>query len=253
MILGIDAGNSRIKIAMVGSREIRRLSDVPTKRFVERPAQFDRLISDFADQIGDVTGAALSSVVPSLNAPLKKAIRAAFGVRLLTIDAGCRYPFRVAVKNPVKVGVDRLAAAAGLQARISNAIIVDIGTAITVDLVRDGAFMGGLIMPGPALGLSALGAYARKLPEIDYAAISRHFPGQFDDTRPSMILGTHLGAVGAVREAARFLAQKSRRSPLTIVTGGGAPALDGRWPSSWRHDPDLVLRGIRRIWILNHK
>ncbi len=251
MILGVDAGNSRIKIAVIGSREIRRLIDVPTKQFVEREERFRRLFADLAPEIGEVSGAAVSSVVPSLNKPLNKAIREALGVSVLTIDAGCRYPFRVAVKDPGKVGVDRLSAAAGLHKRTSNAVIVDVGSAITVDLIRERVFAGGLIMPGPALGLSALGTYARKLPEIDYTSISKHFPATFNDTHPSMILGAHIGAVGAVREAVRFLTQKTRRRPATMVAGGGAAVLAGHWPSSWRYDPDLVLRGIRRIWVLN--
>ena len=256
MVLCIDAGNSRIKIAVVGARRIHRLADVRTSRIVERPERFTRLIHDLGPRLGGLSGAAMSSVVPGINRYLRKTIREELGVGVLLIDKACRFPFRVAAKDPAKVGVDRFSAAAGLHKRTLNAIIVDIGSAITVDLVREGSFAGGLIMPGPALGLHALGSYARKLPQIDYKAITRHFPVSFDDTRPSMILGTHIGTLGGVREAVRFLTQetrgqKTRARPAIVVTGGGARAFAGRWPASWRYDPDLVLRGVHRIWVLN--
>jgi type III pantothenate kinase len=257
MILCIDAGNSRIKIAVIGVGRIRRLADVRTSRIVERPERFIRLIHDLGPRLGDISGASISSVVPGINRYLRKAIREELGVGVLLIDTACRFPFRVATKDPAKVGVDRFSAAAGLHKRTLNAIIVDIGSAITVDLVRKGSFVGGLIMPGPALGLHALGTYTRKLPEIDYKALTRHFPADFDDTRPSMILGTHIGALGGVREAVRFLTQEARGQktpgprPAVFITGGGARAFAGRWPARWRYDPDLVLRGVHRIWVLN--
>ena len=251
MVLCIDTGNTRVKIAMVDGSGVHRLADVDTKRVVENPEIVSRLLQNAQRRAGDPRGAALSSVVPGANAALRKAVRSVFDISTLVIDGRSRSPIRPNVKNRQAVGADRLAAAAGLHPRTANAVIVDIGSAVTVDLVEGRVFKGGLIMAGPALSLRALGTFARRLPVIDHSGIARHFPAGFNDTRPSMVLGAHIGVLGAVKEAVRFLSNTSRAKPRVIVTGGGAAVFAERWPAGWRSDPDLVFRGIHRIWLLN--
>jgi type III pantothenate kinase len=132
-----------------------------------------------------------------------------------------------------------------------RAIVVDVGSAVTVDLVAGRVFRGGLIMPGAGLGLWALGRYARRLPKIDAQRLSVHFPKRFDDTEPSMILGVNLGMVGAIREAVRELHRASGGSPTVFVTGGGARPLLRRLPGTWKWDPHLVSKGLYHVWEIN--
>jgi type III pantothenate kinase len=156
------------------------------------------------------------------------------------------------VDEPAKVGPDRLCAAAGAFAgpggkRSKHAIIVDIGSAVTVDLVHDRTFRGGLIFAGPVLGLRALGEYARRLPKIDPLMMVDASPRKLSDTEPSMALGARVGTVGAIREAVGLLRRRAGTRPVVTVTGGWAPVMVPHLPSSWRYDAHLVTKGMKAI------
>jgi type III pantothenate kinase len=191
-------------------------------------------------------------VVPELTGIVAGHVHSALGVRPLEVTPRLKLPMELAVPIPATVGADRIAAAAGaLDTRRRNAIVVDIGSAITVDVVRDGKFLGGVIMAGPATALSSLGERARRLPRIDYAEVDDIFPDSFDATEPSMVLGATLAAVGGVREASRMLESRLGSVGHHVLTGGLAAALAPHFPSGWVHDEDLVLRGLHRIAELN--
>jgi len=124
---------------------------------------------------------------------------------------------------PSRVGADRISAAAGtIEPGRRDAIIVDIGSAITVDLVREGRFLGGMIMPGPRTALFALHEHAAQLPRIDYADVGDRFPENIDATEPAMVLGVSLGAAGGILEAVRWLESIEGPVDRHFLTGGGA-------------------------------
>jgi type III pantothenate kinase len=136
------------------------------------------------------------------------------------------------------------AAAAVIKPAAEGAIVVDCGTAATVDLVAvDGRFLGGAILPGPALMMRALAAGTSKLPEVgdldegDPPAM----PGR--NTREAIAAGIGWGMRGAIAE----LVSRARMSlgPATpvIVTGGWGKAVLPALPGATEM-PDLVLAGI---------
>jgi type III pantothenate kinase len=160
-------------------------------------------------------------------------------------------PLPVNVKEPLRVGIDRLLGALAvnrLRRQEAAAISIDMGTAVTVDLIAaDGAFEGGAILAGPALTLLSLHA-ATSLPRLD-AIVLRDRPEVVGkSTTAAMASGAYWGAVGAVRELVQQIAEQCDKMPDVFLTGGVAPAyasrvtLDGR--PAW-HVPHLVLAGIR--------
>ena len=110
---------------------------------------------------------------------------------------------------------------------------------------------GGLILPGPALALRALGAFTGQLPEIDYTSLDTPFPDSFDRTELAMVLGSSLGAVGAVRAAVAFLEETVGRRLPKFITGGAGAVLTAKLPASWRFDPYLVEKGLYALWEVN--
>ena len=157
----------------------------------------------------------------------------------------------VRVAEPEKVGIDRLLgalAANQLRRAGTPAIAVDMGTATTVDLISgDGAFEGGAIVAGPTLALAALHAGTASLPQLDANVLASPPPAVGKTTIEAMASGAYWGAVGAVRELARQLAQQSSGEPQLVLTGGGAEGLAqqialGEQPA--RYLPHLVLSGI---------
>ena len=236
----------------VGPRRVVPSSVVETDALLRDPRAMRRWLAAAGSRIHGVDGVALCSVVPALDRTLSSALRRATGKPVLRIRHTCRFPFRLKVADPRKLGADRLAAAAGAMTRpTSSAVIVDVGSALTVDLVKDGEFRGGLIMAGPGLGLWALGRYARRLPVVEFP-ISTSAPAiRFDDTEPSMVLGAQTAARGAVIEGVRLLRRSSRTAPTVFITGGAAHILGPHLPRAWRRDPHLVARGLYRLWVLN--
>ena len=113
------------------------------------------------------------------------------------------------------VGIDRLLAAVAAN-RLRNpkrpAVIVDLGTAITVDLVdAEGVFRGGAILPGIAISARAMHDYTDLLPHIPMAELEEPPPALGRATVPAMRSGLYWGAVGAVRELIERLAEQDRR------------------------------------------
>ncbi|MFN0196733.1 MAG: type III pantothenate kinase [Planctomycetaceae bacterium] len=170
------------------------------------------------------------------------------------------FPLTIRVDAPRQVGIDRLLNAVAVNhVRAANrpAIIVDSGTATTVDLVSaDGAFCGGAILPGFELSARALHQYTALLPLISLNDLVDRTPaGMGRNTRTALHSGLYWGQVGAVRELVEHLIAESSPSgdqPSStaadfqfILTGGGAPLLhkplgEERWLSR----PYLALEGL---------
>jgi type III pantothenate kinase len=253
MILTLDIGNSQIKCAVVNGTRVIGRETLETDRY-KKANNLSDMIRRVSNAVLTLNDALVSSVVPPVTVTALLAIERQTGIRPRLVDHKTRLPFQLAVATPANVGADRLCAAAGaLGAKRRNAIVIDAGSAITVDIVRNGAFRGGTIAAGPALSLHALGQYASQLPPIDFSSLKTHFPKRFDDTEAAMILGAGLGGVGVIREAVRHLESSVGASPPKFITGGAAPALLPRLPKTWRYDPHLTLKGLYVISTLNRR
>jgi type III pantothenate kinase len=163
-----------------------------------------------------------------------------------------RLPYALRVRNPSLIGADRICSAAGaLGKKGRNVIVIDAGSAITVDLVHGGAFLGGIILAGPSMILNSLHHYTGKLPAIDLGQIETLFPAKFDLTERAMVLGAGLGSAGGIRESVRFLEAAVGAKPRKTFTGGQAAKLAAKLPKTWRYDPELNFKGMYRIFTLN--
>jgi type III pantothenate kinase len=253
MILAVDIGNSGIKCAVVDATRVLGRETLETGRH-QKGSHLSDMIRRVSSAVLSVDDALVSSVVPSVTITALLAIERQIGIRPRLVDPKSRLPFQLAVAAPAGVGSDRLCAAAGaVGAKRRNAIVIDAGSAITVDLVRNGEFRGGAIALGPVLSLRALGQYASQLPQIDFTRVVTPFPKRFDDTETAMTLGAGLGGVGFIREAVRFLEASVGASPPKYLTGGAVASLLPRLPPSWRHEPDLTLKGLYVISQLNRR
>ena len=166
-------------------------------------------------------------------------------IRLLTaIDL----PLEVRVEHPERVGMDRLAAAtaaARLRDPQRGALIVDSGSAITVDFVSaDGAFLGGAILPGMGLAARALHEFTDLLPLVPLGELTEPPAALGTSTVTAIRSGLYWGAVGAVRELAEQLSAGHSPPPELFLTGGAGPYLARALSNPVRIEPHLVLSGI---------
>ncbi|MEO2160981.1 MAG: type III pantothenate kinase [bacterium] len=155
------------------------------------------------------------------------------------------------------VGCDRLyAARAALDLSGMPTVVVDAGTALTVDAVRPcrnsdadhlrGEFLGGAIAPGPRLLAEALTRGGARLPGVDGRPGA---PALGKDTPSALEAGIGVGFEGAALHLVQRVADEAGLDqPATVLTGGAAPflraALRAAAPGPWFEDPELVLRGL---------
>lgn len=156
----------------------------------------------------------------------------------------------IRVDEPDRVGIDRLLAALAanrLQSPDRAAIIVDLGTAITVDLLEaDGAFAGGAILPGIATSARALDEQTDALPRVAMEFLDKPPAPLGKSTVPAIESGIYWGAIGSIRELIAQLSAPLAAPPDVFVTGGASAnvvdLLAKQYPV--RHVPHLVLSGI---------
>jgi type III pantothenate kinase len=170
------------------------------------------------------------------------------------IEPGLKTGVRVAIDNPREVGADRIVNAAAAFRRYGGpCIVVDFGTATTVDAIGDdGAYLGGAIAPGLNTAAEALYRVAARLQAVELIA-PRSVIGK--NTTHSMQAGIVIGYVALVeglvqRMKAELQAAGAGAIPV-IATGGLARLVAGETRVITHTDADLTLDGLRMIYDLN--
>jgi type III pantothenate kinase len=141
-------------------------------------------------------------------------------------------------------GVDRLLNAAAAFDTIRQAcVIVDAGTAVTVDFVDgEGTFCGGAIAPGAGVQMRSLHERTAALPDLEFRAPANGTFGK--STGQAMLQGVFYGIQGLVWKLIERYAEGYQAYPMVIATGGDAPTIFGNDPLVDRIVPELTLLGI---------
>ena len=170
----------------------------------------------------------------------------------VTLLASGDLALQVRLERPDMVGIDRLVDAVAvnrLRETDRPAVIVDVGTAITVDLVAaDGAFLGGAILPGIQMSARALHTFTDLLPLIDMSELTAPPSAVGTATVPAMESGLFWGSVGAIRELIERLPKAATGGPTgqpqVFLTGGAGVAVAELLGPEARYVPHLTLAGI---------
>ena len=253
MIIALDVGNSTVTMGQVRHGDVTSSRSVPTSQVDtvgELERELDELLGGDGSSLEDVTELVSASVVPAVTAALATLAQRR-EARLLIADH-TNIPVPIRVDHPAAVGDDRLVnalAAARLYGK--PAIVVDLGTATTVDVVAaDGAFIGGAIAAGAGLGLDALATRTAQLPRVPLVMPPRAI-GR--DTVAAMQSGAVIGHIGLVGELVRAisaeLALDGGNPPKVVLTGGLS---NSDWaqavPGVDAIDPLLTLRGLAILY-----
>lgn len=160
-------------------------------------------------------------------------------------------PIPIEVDEPETVGIDRLLNAlitSRLKPASFQAIVISVGTAVTVDLVREnGAFAGGTIFPGPRLMADSLHRFTAKLPLVSMdGPVSQSPP--CTNTRDAIRIGISSAIAGGAALIAETMSANREASTWVILTGGAIESLSnfpvGRF-AQVVYSPTLTLEGIR--------
>ncbi|CAN5763527.1 hypothetical protein BH11PLA1_BH11PLA1_03770 [soil metagenome] len=158
-------------------------------------------------------------------------------------------PMRLDLEVPITVGVDRVLCALAAQKKGGEAaVVIDAGTAVTVDFVDAfGVFQGGVIAPGMGMMLKALAAGTDALPEVEpTGALEEGVLGK--TTRAAMRLGVLNAVRGLVHLQIDRCAEMNGAYPRVIATGGDAALLFENDQLVEHIIPDLILMGMQLAW-----
>ncbi len=181
------------------------------------------------------------SVAPSVLAAVQAALRErAVESRIAGVDVPC--PLPLAYDTPTTLGADRWVGALAAHREHGRAVVVDCGSATTVNLVdADGTFRGGAIAPGLRALALGLAAATPALPAPDLAAVPVWPPRT---TQAAVDTGVVLGWCGMVERLVTAAVAASRGPVTVVVTGGNAERLLAHGRLCAVHVPDLVHRGL---------
>ena len=239
--LAIDQGNSSSKLylfaglKLVASRKVEHLTA--------------SAIDDFV--VGkDVRGAIISSVVGD-DAEVVRRL-AAFPQHIV-LTASTPLPIAIDYSTPETLGRDRIAAAVGARdaAGGSAVVVIDAGTAITLDVVdADGHYRGGNISPGVNMRFAALNHYTARLPLLDSDG---EIPDWGHDTATAIRSGVIGGVAGEIEGFVKRVANRLGCKPQVWITGGDSAMIAQRLAIDTFQDSYLLAKGLNRILIYNNE
>ena len=196
-----------------------------------------------------------SSVVPGLDPILAEACTKYLHCRTLFAPRDLPVPLTNAYERPQEVGADRLVGAWAARLRhpgIPSLLVVDFGTALTIDCVQEQSYLGGLIFPGPETALQGLARGAAKLPQVNLH-IEDTEPSPGKSTVTSIQHGIVFGFVSLVEGLCQRLAG-TMPQPLRVVGTGGFAASIARVSSVFDEvASSLVLEGLLHLFANSEK
>lgn len=254
VLLCIDVGNTNIALGMYQDEHLQAHWRISTDR--ARTADEYALtilgLMHFANiPASQVTGVAITSVVPPLNDVFYELCRKTFGMEPFVVNNRTETGLRIGYTRPEEVGGDRIVNAVGVmhQYRLP-AIVVDFGTATTIDAISaDGVYLGGAISPGLQISLQALFERTARLPRIELEAPERAIGRTTVESMQAGILFATAGGVDAV--VSRFKAELEG-DPIVIATGGLASTIARYTRQIEVVDDLLTLAGLRFIYERHH-
>lgn len=228
-------GNTRLRLARWQDRQV-----VDARSFLNDEALPDLPLFE------DAGACVIATVHRAAADRLEQAIRALRPeVEFYRVGRDLSIPVRCAVDDPRAVGHDRLLNALAAFDRAKQAcVVVDAGTAVTVDFIDgEGTFQGGVIAPGVRMMLDALHQHTDALPRIDDETPDPAAGPFGRNTAHAMRLGVRDALVGLVRSAVERFAESYGAFPQIIATGGDAPLLEHAGIVE-HFVPDLQLLGL---------
>ena len=244
MILLVDIGNSRVKWATLAAGTLGSLRAAAYRGWTN--ADWRREL--FSGLPTRVVGCSVAS--PEAREAIESVAREQSGLTVEWIEAT---PHAAGVTNayrePAQLGADRWVALIGaFHSGPGDCCVVDVGTAMTIDVVTaDGRHGGGLIVPGPTLMVASLHAQTSDLAARSAASHDPTRSSFADQTRDAIVNGCELALAALVERACREFGLRTGATPRLMFTGGAAARVRGWITRPAEEVPDLVLRGLAII------
>ncbi len=247
-ILAIDIGNTTIGLAVMSRHRAVKIYRLDTQLDGQALRQKLSAILKRIDLRYSIENVVICSVVPEKLKIIIRLVRDTLKKRPFVIGRDIKVPIKNLYRNPRQVGQDRLVGAyAALKYYGTPVIIIDLGTAITFDVVsRKGEYMGGIIVPGIRLSAESLFNKTALLPKIKIKK-PKALIGK--DTEGSILSGLFYGYGALSRGLIERISRTLKGKTKVIITGGHTRLIkDFILCKINAVDQDLVFKGIDLVF-----
>jgi len=229
-ILTCSIGNTNTQIANWVDERIEKVIQFDTRRLCEGKLNLKKPDAVFT-----------ASTVPDRAKEWSKIVKSMWGLEISFISA--KVGFGVEIEYNGHLGQDRISnLAAGYLNKGDNFVVIDFGTATTVDVVVDTKYMGGLIFAGLDLGLRALHRYTSLLPRVELKKVDKTLG---KSTSECILCGAYWGEGARIESIVKRIGSEFKRALPVLTTGGMGEELSKEL--GYRYDRWLTLRGIKHI------
>lgn len=255
MLLAIDIGNTNLVIGCIQDDRIlfkARIATDSTRTSDQYGVEIKNMIEAFGVKVGEISDCIISSVVPPVFNSVKTGVIKVIGKQPMVVGPGLKTGLNIHMDVPSQVGSDRIViAVAALAEYEAPLILMDLGTATTMDVVEPGnVYLGGVICPGMKISLEGLTSRAAQLPGISLDKPKRVIgKNTVDCMRSGMMYGTAAMIDGLVD---RMEAELGHPSTL-IATGGLAQFVAPLCKREIILEKDLLLKGLNIIYKKNKR
>lgn len=240
-LLAINVGNCRTQLGTFIDNQLADSGAVDNNQIASFKSRISSAFEPLAEQQDAVV--MLASVEPEVAGQIATLVPQVLGRKIVRVEEDVVIPIGRQLDSKTMVGDDRLLnAAAAFEVLKQACIVVDAGTAITVDFVDGtGTFHGGAIGPGASMMLAALHDRTAMLPQVE---LRRPKEPMGHNTTEAIRAGVYYGLRGMVRELVEVYAERAGVYPMVVATGGDAQLLFDCYDLVDRIVPDLTLLGM---------
>jgi len=233
MIICIDVGNTRTKVAVYENGTLQQLVITNNEKLIKNISKQIQGIENCVDIILSSVGNLPSEVIENL----KK-----LG-NLIIVTHESPIPFKNLYATPTTLGIDRIVLAAGATLKYpnQNRLIIDAGTCLTYDFINNqDQYHGGAISPGIGLRYKSLHDYTANLP-LEKISELHSFVG--NSTSASIQSGVLNGVIAEIEAFIDHF--KHQDENLTVIlTGGNSEFLVNRLKNSIFANPNFLLESL---------
>ncbi len=243
MLLILDIGNTNITVGMYRAEKLVKVENIPsdtTLPFETYYKLFYKMVEGY-----DISDCMICSVVDEITNLIKDVVDKVCNTDSKILTYKSYSQIKLKTDRPETIGADRIANVLyTYKHNLFPAIIVDIGTATTFDVInKNGEFIGGVIMPGLNLQLKALNLYTSKLP---YISLKNSEEAIGYDTETCILSGVVRGHSCAIEGLYEQCIKELGYDVKFIGTGGNAPLVAEYMSKKFDiTDANLTLEGIR--------
>lgn len=251
MILAVDVGNTYIVIGVIDGDNLVCSGRIATTMYDTEDDYAMRLHSFIhLNNLDDIEGAIISSVVPALSRTITKAIKLVCRVDAVVVGPGVKTGLNIKIDNPAELGADLVVGAVASIAKYPcPQVIFDLGTATTASVIDDNkSYIGGVVLCGVKTAINAISDGAAQLPQVDISAPEKVIcSNTVDCMRSGAVYGTAAMMDGLVSRIERELGKKV----TVVVTGGLGKTISKECVTDTVYDENLLLDGLRIIYNKN--